>query len=233
LSEALGKGKKPELSRPERGNLGRRAVEDSEDLDGLMDEVSDSSQRGVDDEGEDAGLLEMLPQEEELQGEDVLDSEFSGEEAESEVSFEAFEEEPKVRPSRPSSGAARPAPSQAPEPEDELERILNELNKPDDISGSMVVGSEGFVIASVFKEKTELERMAAVLASIIETACRATQRMKLGVFQGVLVETEMGIIDLVNGQGMSLVVFMKEDARLGLVRMRMQKALKSLNEYLA
>jgi len=116
--------------------------------------------------------------------------------------------------------------------EDGLDAILCSLTTPDEVMGAMVVGSDGFVVASKLKQDMDLEKMAALLASIIETADRSTQRMKLGGFRGILVETDTGTIHLANRQGITLVVLSDTEARLGLIRIRMHNALDSLRQYL-
>jgi len=204
----------------------QEAEEEREDLDFL----GDLDLEGLDEESEQTELPLVETPEEAPVGEEERFLEEEEEDQEEIPLPLAEEEEAEEQQERAQEEAAWVALEGA---EDKLDAILKALSAPDEVMGSMVVGSDGFVVASYLKQDMELEKMAALLASIIETADRSTRRMKLGAFRGILVETDQGTIHLSNRFGITLVVLSDAEARLGLIRIRMQNALDALSEYLS
>jgi len=101
---------------------------------------------------------------------------------------------------------------------------LRELNKTTGVTGSMVVGRDGMVIAADLAENVQEEEIGALAASISENVRKSLERLNATPLTDLCVEASQGKLFLSDvGIGM-LVVTAEPDVNLGLVRLEMRNA---------
>lgn len=103
-------------------------------------------------------------------------------------------------------------------------KVLEELNKTTGITGSMIVGSDGIVIAADLGAGQQDETLGALAASIMATARKSMERLKKNPLRQVSVEAEGAKIFLTDvGIGL-LVVLTEPSVNIGLVRLEIRNA---------
>jgi len=103
-------------------------------------------------------------------------------------------------------------------------KILEELNKTTGIIGSMIVGSDGIVIAADLGAGLQDEALGALAASIMATARKSMERLKKNPLRQVTVEAGGAKIFLSEvGIGL-LVVLTEPSVNIGLVRLEIRNA---------
>jgi predicted regulator of Ras-like GTPase activity (Roadblock/LC7/MglB family) len=89
-------------------------------------------------------------------------------------------------------------------------QILNELNKTPGITGSMVVGNDGIVIASDLESGLEGDTVGALAASITTNIQKSLDRLRTDAGIGILVVTA------------------EKDVNIGLIRLEIKNAVNRL-----
>ncbi len=108
--------------------------------------------------------------------------------------------------------------------------VLEELNKTSGITGSMLVASDGIVIASDLDSSNEEETVGALAASIAAVVRKSMDKLGREEFSQVTIEAERGKMFLADaGVGM-LVVTAENRANIGLVRLEINQAVTRLQE---
>lgn len=102
--------------------------------------------------------------------------------------------------------------------------ILAELNKTTGIIGSMIVGSDGIVIAADLGTNLQEEALGALAASIMGTAQKSMERLKKNPLRQVTVEAEGAKIFLSDVGIGFLVVITEPSVNIGLVRLEIRNA---------
>lgn len=101
---------------------------------------------------------------------------------------------------------------------------LSELNKTSGVTGSMVVGEDGIVIASDLDESVEEETVGALAASISSNIRKSLDRLNATPLTEVTVEAMHGKLFLAEvGVGI-LVVTTEPEVNMGLIRLEMKNA---------
>lgn len=108
--------------------------------------------------------------------------------------------------------------------------VLQELNKTSGITGSMLVASDGIVIASDLDSSNEDETVGALASSIAAVIRKSMDKLGRERFSQVTIEAERGKMFLAEtGVGM-LVVTAENQANIGLVRLEINQAVSRLQE---
>lgn len=107
--------------------------------------------------------------------------------------------------------------------------VLGELNKTTGVKGSMLVGSDGIIIAADLDSQLEDETVGAMSASIVTSVAKAMERLKGEAPSQVTVEAEAGKVFLADAGMGILTVIADKEVNIGLVRLEMKNAIAKIN----
>jgi predicted regulator of Ras-like GTPase activity (Roadblock/LC7/MglB family) len=106
--------------------------------------------------------------------------------------------------------------------------ILNELNKTTGISGSMVVGQDGIVIAADMNTQLQDEAVGALAASIVSTVKSSMGRLSNEGLKQITVEADKGKLFLTDvGIGI-LAVTTDPQVNVGMIRLEIKSAAEKI-----
>ncbi|HUU46964.1 MAG TPA: roadblock/LC7 domain-containing protein [Acidobacteriota bacterium] len=105
---------------------------------------------------------------------------------------------------------------------------LAQLNKTTGVTGSMLVGDDGIVIAADLNEKSDDEVLGALASSIAATVRRSTSEMGGDEFSQITVEADDQKIFLSDAGIGTLVVTTEPRVNIGLVRLEIRNAIGAL-----
>jgi predicted regulator of Ras-like GTPase activity (Roadblock/LC7/MglB family) len=106
--------------------------------------------------------------------------------------------------------------------------ILNELNKTAGISGSMVVGQDGIVIAADMNTQLQDEAVGALAASIVSTVKSSMERLSNEGLKQITVEASKGKLFLTDvGIGI-LAVTTEPQVNVGMIRLEIKSAAEKI-----
>ncbi len=109
-------------------------------------------------------------------------------------------------------------------------QILEGLNKTSGITGSLLVGSDGIIIAADLDTRFQDETVGALAASIVSTVDKSLEKLQATSFKQVTIEAERGKLFLTDvGVGV-LVVTAEPDVNIGLVRLEIKNAQQRIKE---
>lgn len=107
--------------------------------------------------------------------------------------------------------------------------VLSELNKTSGIKGSMLVGSDGIIIAADLDSQLEDETVGAMSASIVSSVAKAMERIKGEEPAQITVEADQGKLFLANAGVGILTVIADREVNIGLVRLEMKNAIAKIS----
>ncbi len=107
-------------------------------------------------------------------------------------------------------------------------QVLEELNKTSGISGSMVVGNDGIVIASDMHASFEEETVGALAASITSNIQKSMDRLEQAPLSQVTIEATSGKLFFAKASIGTLVVTTEKDVNIGLIRLEIKNAISQL-----
>lgn len=109
-----------------------------------------------------------------------------------------------------------------------MHEILEELNKTSGVSGSMIVGKDGIVIAADLHTQLQNEEVGALAASIVSTVQRSMSRLSNDALKYVTVEASNGKLFLTDvGIGI-LAVTTDPQVNVGLIRLEVKNAAEKM-----
>lgn len=106
--------------------------------------------------------------------------------------------------------------------------VLNDLNKTPGITGSMVVGNDGIVIASDLEEGFESETVGALAASITSTIQKSLDRLQTSPLSQVTIEADNAKLFFTDASVGILVVTTEQEVNIGLIRLEIKNAISKL-----
>ncbi|MBK7143385.1 MAG: roadblock/LC7 domain-containing protein [bacterium] len=106
--------------------------------------------------------------------------------------------------------------------------ILDELNKTPGITGSMVVGNDGIVIAADMKTGYEGDTVGALAASITSNIQKSLDRLRTSPLQQVTIEADDAKLFFTDAGLGILVVTAQKDVNIGLIRLEIKNAIGKL-----
>ncbi len=106
--------------------------------------------------------------------------------------------------------------------------VLNELNKTTGITGSMVVGHDGIVIAADLDESFEGDTIGALAASITANIQKSLDRLKTTPLKQVTIEADEGKLFFTDAGLGILVVTTEKSVNIGLIRLEIKNAISKL-----
>jgi hypothetical protein len=107
-------------------------------------------------------------------------------------------------------------------------QVLADLNRTSGVTGSMVVGEDGIIIAADMDTVDKDEAVGALAASITASVKKSLERLKQNDLAQVTIESEGGNLFLTASRPGILVVKTEEDVNIGLVRLEIRNALNRL-----
>ena len=106
--------------------------------------------------------------------------------------------------------------------------VLEELNKTSGISGSMIVGNDGIVIAADMDTSMEEETVGALAASITSNIQKSMDRLQQTPLSQVTIEAKSGKLFFSEAGIGILVVTAHKDVNIGLIRLEIKNAISRL-----
>ena len=106
--------------------------------------------------------------------------------------------------------------------------VLSELNKTTGITGSMVVGNDGIVIAANLQENLEDETIGALAASITSNIHKSLQRLQTSPLKQVTIEAGDAKLFFTDAGIGILVVTTEKEVNIGLIRLEIKNAISKL-----
>jgi len=106
--------------------------------------------------------------------------------------------------------------------------VLSELNKTSGVRGSMLVGSDGIIIAADLDSTLQDETVGALSASIVASVGKAMERLHNESPRQIMVEAEHGKLFLTDAGLGILTVVAEKDVNIGLVRLEIKQALAKI-----
>jgi len=107
-------------------------------------------------------------------------------------------------------------------------QVLEELNKTSGISGSMVVGNDGIVIAADMDASFEEETIGALAASITTNIQKSMNRLEQSPLKQVTIEAQSGKLFFADAGIGTLVVATEKQVNIGLIRLEIKNAISKL-----
>ena len=107
-------------------------------------------------------------------------------------------------------------------------QVLSELNKTPGITGSMVVGNDGIVVASDLEESLEGDAVGALAASITTNIQKSLERLQAKSLAQVTIEAENSKLFFTETSVGILVVTAEKEVNIGLIRLEIKNALGRL-----
>ncbi|PKK84851.1 MAG: hypothetical protein CVT49_01475 [candidate division Zixibacteria bacterium HGW-Zixibacteria-1] len=108
-------------------------------------------------------------------------------------------------------------------------QILEELNKTSGITGSMIVGDDGIVIASDLHTSFEEDTIGALAASITSNIQKSMDRLQQAALSQVTIEAGSGKLFFSHAGIGILVVTAEPDVNIGLIRLEIKNAVGKIN----
>jgi predicted regulator of Ras-like GTPase activity (Roadblock/LC7/MglB family) len=117
---------------------------------------------------------------------------------------------------------------------DMLNSILIELNgTSSDIEASVVVSSDGLLMAAMLPSDLDEDRLGAMSAAMLSLGGRTAQELARGELEQVLVKGSKGYILMVHaGNEGGLTVLARPNAKLGLIFLDVKRAAVSIEQLL-
>jgi len=106
--------------------------------------------------------------------------------------------------------------------------VLSDLNKTTGITGSMVVGTDGIVIASDLNSGFEDDTVGALAASITANIQKSLDRLETHPLRQVTIEAENAKLFFADAGLGILVVTTEQEVNIGLIRLEMKNAISKL-----
>ena len=107
-------------------------------------------------------------------------------------------------------------------------QVLSELNKTAGVTGSMIVGNDGIVIAADLEARFDSETVGALAASITTNIQKSLERLETNPLDQVTIEAEEAKLFFTAGELGILVVTTSKEVNIGLVRLEIRNALSKL-----
>ena len=107
--------------------------------------------------------------------------------------------------------------------------VLNDLNKTTGITGSMVVGRDGIVIAADLEEGSESDAVGALAASITTNIQKSLDRLESKPLSQVTIEAENSKLFFSDAGVGILVVTTQKDVNIGLIRLEIKNAIGKIS----
>jgi predicted regulator of Ras-like GTPase activity (Roadblock/LC7/MglB family) len=113
---------------------------------------------------------------------------------------------------------------------EKMYQILEELNKTSGITGSMLVGNDGIIIAADLDTRFQDETVGALAASIVSTVQKSLERLKTTALRQMTIEGEQGKLFFTDVGFGILVVTTEPNVNIGLIRLEIKNTASKIKE---
>ena len=113
---------------------------------------------------------------------------------------------------------------------EKMYQILEELNKTSGITGSMLVGNDGIIIAADLDTRFQDETVGALAASIVSTVQKSLERLKTTALRQMTIEGEQGKLFFTDVGFGILVVTTEPNVNIGLIRLEIKNTATKIKE---
>ena len=110
-----------------------------------------------------------------------------------------------------------------------MREVLSELNKTSGITGSMLVGHDGIVIASDISNKYDSETIGALAGSISSTVAKSLERLHQTPLRQLTIEASQGKLFIAAAPVGYLVVTTEDKVNMGLIRLEIKNAISQIS----
>jgi len=110
--------------------------------------------------------------------------------------------------------------------------VLVNLSSVEGVTGSLVTGKDGSVIAEQAPSGVDVDLASAMAATVFGTGEKAVGELKLGDIAQGMIEGSGGKTLIVAKKNAILTVMTEPDVSLGLIRLKMTEAIEDIEKYL-
>lgn len=114
-----------------------------------------------------------------------------------------------------------------------MQDILRRINKIHGVRGTLIVGSDGLIIASEVAGDTDPQALGALASSVGATLTEALRRMDQGAVSRFVMNGVEGSAVLMTVQDAMLLTLVRKDANMGMVLVELKGSAADLAETLA
>jgi predicted regulator of Ras-like GTPase activity (Roadblock/LC7/MglB family) len=107
-------------------------------------------------------------------------------------------------------------------------QVLSDLNKTSGITGSMMVGGDGIVIAADLDDSFDGDTIGALAASITSNIQKSLDRLQTEPLKQVTIEADNGKLFFADAGIGILVVTTERQVNIGLIRLEIKNAIGKL-----
>ncbi|MBN1803547.1 MAG: roadblock/LC7 domain-containing protein [Candidatus Lokiarchaeota archaeon] len=116
--------------------------------------------------------------------------------------------------------------------QDRITEILNKLKNIKGVHGAAIIEKFGLIKGRALPGWIDEESVAAMVTLILKASQRASKELEQGTFDGAIVESQKGRILFDNIKDNIIVVISGIDAKLGIVKLKLNAAVKALTPLL-
>ena len=109
-----------------------------------------------------------------------------------------------------------------------MNQVLSDLNKTTGVTGSVVVGKDGIVIAADLDERFECDTVGALAASITASIEKSLDRLQTDPLKQVTIESDNAKLFFADAGLGILVVTTEKQVNIGLIRLEIRNAVDRL-----
>jgi predicted regulator of Ras-like GTPase activity (Roadblock/LC7/MglB family) len=106
--------------------------------------------------------------------------------------------------------------------------VLEDINRTSGVTGSMVVGHDGIVIAADLDTRFQDETVGALAASITANVNKSLERLSDEELSQITIEASHGKLFISSNETGILVVTADSEVNIGLIRLEMKQAMSRL-----
>ena len=114
-----------------------------------------------------------------------------------------------------------------------MQAILRKINKIPGVRGTMILGEDGFIVASDLSGNDDPNALGAVASTVASTVNGALERMRHGRLARFVMNGSRGGLVLQPVQSLVLLTLVSKDANMGMVLVELKNAAGELVETLA
>lgn len=113
-----------------------------------------------------------------------------------------------------------------------METILQRLIDLDEITGTVIIGKDGLIVAGTLHNDDE-DMLSAMSAAVFGSIASYTSQTNHGDATHIIIETSTGSIQFAEAGDLLLVVTTRAGSNAGRVRIEMKKACRQITELVA
>jgi len=106
--------------------------------------------------------------------------------------------------------------------------VLEDINRTSGVTGSMVVGHDGIVIAADLDTRFQDETVGALAASITANVSKSLERLNDDELSQITIEASNGKLFMSSNETGILVVTADSEVNVGLIRLEMKHAMSRI-----